>query len=199
MNNIKRPHNSPAKLEGTYYSRHKDSVLKRVTEYQKNHIEERKQYMRNYAKKNKDKLEEYRKSYNKENEEYQKEYFKKYDEVNKEKRKNSRTLYAQTLEGRFVRWRNASIQRNKEWSITIDYLRTLPLKCYYTGMDLTFESNKINTISLDRIDSSKGYHSDNVVLCMAQVNIMKNSMDNAGFIELCRMVYNHMSSINTTF
>jgi len=198
MQDIKRPHNSPEKLDGTYYSRHRDQVLDRVKKYQKTNTESRKEYMKKYQAENKKKLEDYRKSYNKENAELQKEYFKKYDRENKGSRKQSRMLYAQTMEGRFSRWKNGAIKRKKDWNLTIEHLKSLPLKCYYTGVDLTFESNKINTISLDRIDSSLGYNPENVVFCMAQINIMKNSMDKKGFIDLCKMVIDH-SLHSTTF
>jgi hypothetical protein len=49
-------------------------------------------------------------------------------------------------------------------------------KCYYTGLKMKIQSelNKdLMIMSLDRIDSSKGYVEDNVVLCCWGINLLK--------------------------
>ena len=49
-------------------------------------------------------------------------------------------------------------------------------KCYYTGIPMKLTSNKTRDLflmSIDRKDSSKGYTSDNVVLCCWGINVLK--------------------------
>lgn len=60
--------------------------------------------------------------------------------------------------------------------------------CFYTGNKLVLKPNDINTISVDRVDSSKGYIKDNIVLCGYKINNMKNDLSMDKFIELCNIV-----------
>lgn len=46
-------------------------------------------------------------------------------------------------------------------------------KCYYTGLPLTKD-----TVTIDRIDNSKGYCSGNVVSCHTSVNSLKALIEN---------------------
>ena len=51
-------------------------------------------------------------------------------------------------------------------------------KCYYTGAEMKITSHlKADPlqISLDRIDSTRGYTPDNVVLCCLGFNLLKNA------------------------
>jgi hypothetical protein len=64
----------------------------------------------------------------------------------------------------------------------------MPKICYYTGIALTNKRNLPNTLSLDRIDSNKGYTKNNVVFCCAKINIMKSDMDVDEFIDLCKKI-----------
>lgn len=45
--------------------------------------------------------------------------------------------------------------------------------CVYTGLEVSFESNKFNTASFDRIDSSKPYSNDQVLLVCKHINYVK--------------------------
>ena len=47
--------------------------------------------------------------------------------------------------------------------------------------------NKQN-LSIDRIDSFKGYEKDNIQLVDKRINMMKGSLSNEEFIELCTKV-----------
>jgi hypothetical protein len=63
--------------------------------------------------------------------------------------------------------------------------------CALTGEPLTFKNlNKgtDQTASLDRIDSSLGYVEGNVQWVHKDVNLMKNVLSQARFIELCSLV-----------
>ena len=63
----------------------------------------------------------------------------------------------------------------------IDFTLTLPdvarimktKKCYYSGIDLSKD-----TITIDRIDNSKGYIKGNVVACHDEVNAFKGTIEN---------------------
>jgi hypothetical protein len=119
--------------------------------------------------------------------------------------------YSSTLDGFLKRLfhdtKHNAIKRAKqlEISITVDDLKTLyekqSGKCAITGIDLEHSTynyrrdnnqhiiNKWN-ISLDRIDSSKGYSLDNVHLVGAIVNRMKTDLNMREFVEISSQIYN---------
>lgn len=61
-------------------------------------------------------------------------------------------------------------------------------RCAISGLKMTYDvgqgRNHYN-ISIDRIDSSRGYTKDNVQLVCAQVNMMKAEMDMEEFYNIC--------------
>ncbi len=126
-------------------------------------------------------------------------YIKKYYRKNREKikaderRRNilfkeEKNAYRDTMNGRISRWKKAARERNKNWGLTKEFIQSLPLVCAYTGIDLTCKSHQPNTVSLDRIDSTKGYTEDNVVLCCWTANMMKNSSTVSEFVDWCKKV-----------
>lgn len=82
--------------------------------------------------------------------------------------------------------KHRTTKKNNSIDIDFDYCVDLYNKqngkCFYTGIDMTFQRKESNVtvnftnISIDRLDSSKSYTKDNVVLCCAIVNIMKNQL-----------------------
>lgn len=60
--------------------------------------------------------------------------------------------------------------------------------CFYTGIPMTLESNNPNKVSLDRIDSSRPYTKDNVVLTRYIINRMKQEFSIKDFISECNNV-----------
>jgi hypothetical protein len=44
-------------------------------------------------------------------------------------------------------------------------------------------------MSLDRLDSSKGYSKDNIILCHWWANHIKNKYPHKDFVDKCRRVY----------
>lgn len=60
--------------------------------------------------------------------------------------------------------------------------------CALTGWELTPIANLPNTVSLDRIDNSKGYTPDNIQLLATQVNTAKNKWQQEQFIAMCKAV-----------
>lgn len=68
-------------------------------------------------------------------------------------------------------------------------------KCPYTGVKLGNTDIKISnsggleTVSVDRIDSNKGYVKGNVELVSSLVNQMKNDLDREEFLKVISLIY----------
>lgn len=112
--------------------------------------------------------------------------------------KNVATLLAERL--RTAREKVGHRTTQVEVHITLDYLLDLWKKqggkCYYTGLDMSTEYRAghragSKRISIDRVDSSKGYIQGNVVLCCDTANMMKNTMSVTELKEWCRLVVAH--------
>lgn len=88
--------------------------------------------------------------------------------------------------------RSNARKRNREFNISKEFILNLLEKqenrCYYSGDELTVEPKLYNTLSIDRVDSSKGYTEDNVVLCCQKVNVVKNNLSDIEFINLCKKI-----------
>ncbi len=96
--------------------------------------------------------------------------------------------YRATFRGREQLWHAGAVKRGLAWKLPVGYLKKLPLICFYSGVELTTEKRLPNTISLDRLDSSKGYTKKNVVFCTATINKMKWSLNSEDFIEICKRI-----------
>ena len=61
-------------------------------------------------------------------------------------------------------------------------------RCYYTNypLEISHRNKTPYSLSIDRIDSTKGYTIDNIVLCCSIVNRMKMDDDIDHFIQLCK-------------
>ena len=85
---------------------------------------------------------------------------------------------------------NQSTKRH-EITITIDDLKELweiqKGKCYWLGIDMSledlFKSNSPFSVSVDRLDSSRGYHRDNIVLTTRFANRGRGCYDGVDFVE----------------
>lgn len=62
-------------------------------------------------------------------------------------------------------------------------------KCAYTGKKLMFEYNNSYKISIDRIDSSKGYTIDNIQLIGYIVNVAKSDLSEEVFLDMIKSIY----------
>lgn len=128
-------------------------------------------YIKAYYEKNKAKLIEYRVNYNK---------------------SNPRKQY-RDLGSRFKVILNSAKNRKKyPVSITIaDIASVWDLQkglCVYTKLPMSAASNQLYTVSLDRIDSSKGYEIGNIQLICSSVNRMKQEFTQDVFLTLCNLV-----------
>ncbi len=108
--------------------------------------------------------------------------------TNRERALKKQKAYSATFRGKFSDWKGKASYRGIDWSLTEEYLKALPQTCHYSGIDLTLEQNKPNTISLDRIDSSKGYVEGNVVFCSWRINQAKNTMSQQEFLSMCKSI-----------
>lgn len=105
--------------------------------------------------------------------------------------------------GFLAKIQRSAILRNKEFSIdlTPEYLYSIlesqNFKCALSGEELLPLDGSLDhrqqdiNISLDRIDSSKGYIINNVQWVTKQINWAKNTLTNEEFISLCSKVVNH--------
>ena len=91
--------------------------------------------------------------------------------------------------------KKGAIQRNLEFTITIEYIWDLFIKqnkkCALSGIELCWPTRckaGDGTASLDRIDSKKGYVYGNVQWVHKTINCIKRDLSDDEFIDWCRKV-----------
>jgi hypothetical protein len=129
------------------------------------------------------------------NTEHRKAYEKQYNEINKElvREKNKRRYQNLTLDQKFeMLIKTAQKRNNFKCFISAEYLKQIwqeqEGRCAYTKLPLTADANQLNTMSLDRIDSSLDYVEGNVQLVCVSVNRMKSDFLEEEFIRLCNLI-----------
>ena len=108
----------------------------------------------------------------------------------------SRQKLNSTIEGRarvfLCNAKKSAAKRKQEFSLTIQHIVNCWDKqmgfCAYSGRAMTLESGKLNTVSIERIDSNVGYTPDNTILVCQAINRMKSDFDFGEFFDLCRDV-----------
>jgi hypothetical protein len=60
---------------------------------------------------------------------------------------------------------------------------------------MLYDLGSRNSVSVDRIDSSKGYVLGNIALCMKQINIMKNDSTLGELFDFCESILNNKINI----
>lgn len=89
--------------------------------------------------------------------------------------------------------------RNKEHqdSVTWETLYAIWIEqkglCKYSGVPLSLEAHHPHKVSLDRIDSSKGYIEGNLQLVSASVNRMKQEFTEEFFLQMCKKITDNVS------
>lgn len=105
---------------------------------------------------------------------------------------------AKTIDNRLQTSFQRSEQKNLEFNITAEFLMDIYKKqnglCYYSDQKMKVLEDKVNgknpyCISVDRINSEKGYCVGNVVLCCSYINAMKLQMLPDEFILTCGLIY----------
>lgn len=95
-------------------------------------------------------------------------------------------------------YRLRSAQSRNDCSITENDLRQLWReqngKCYYSGLDMVMERSDFKySMSVERLDSTVGYHNGNVVLCCSAINRMKNKLSCDEFYDIVYAICEHSS------
>ena len=95
--------------------------------------------------------------------------------------------------------RRTVIERiSKAKKLSIPFLASLLLKqkckCALSGVEMTPDSWKMSSISVDRVDSDQGYTEDNVQFVCLCVNFMKNEWKNSDVKEF--MYKSHRSFLD---
>lgn len=106
--------------------------------------------------------------------------------------KNARCTFEKTLKWKLGFAKTRAAKLNIPFNLKVeDLLQMLDQqsgKCFYTEMELTPKPSVPNTISIDRVDSNQGYTKDNVVLCVWDVNRMKQDLPVNRFVDLCATI-----------
>ena len=112
----------------------------------------------------------------------------------------SRVKVNSTIQGRarifLQNARKSAVKRNQEFALTVaDIVNCWNDQfgvCAYSGRNMTLEAGKLNTVSIERIDSAKGYTKDNTILVCQAINRMKSDFGFDDFYELCRDIADFM-------
>ena len=85
--------------------------------------------------------------------------------------------------------------RTNKWAFDIDRMFLNHLwehqegRCFYTGDQMTYDGNRLSSaVSIERVDSSKGYEQDNVILVCRRLNEMKNNLAFSEFVNICQTI-----------
>lgn len=117
---------------------------------------------------------------------------------NKERYKEGYKKFVETniLQVRFLAAKHRAIRKKIPFEITLEDLENLLISqngvCYYTGLPFINDYSKGRSISIDRIDSSKGYTKDNIRLICSLVNTMKSDRTEESFLDCIKCVYEYM-------
>ncbi len=108
----------------------------------------------------------------------------------------SRAKQNSTIQGRakifLQNARKSAAKRGQEFSLSIDDVVKCWIDqnqiCAYSGRKMTLEAGKLNTVSIERINSEIGYTKDNTILVCQAINRMKSDFGFDDFYDLCRDV-----------
>lgn len=122
-------------------------------------------------------------------------YLKNTEHIKENARRYGKTYvpkFSRSIDSKLKNLCTNAKNRNKEFLISTEHLFDLwknqEGRCAYTKLPLLSASNQFNTVSLDRIDSSKGYVVGNIQLVCTAVNKMKQEYSEDLFIQLCHLV-----------
>lgn len=94
------------------------------------------------------------------------------------------TVESKFFGSKFTRWKMSARKRGISFDDSMDYTVLLDLwnkqkgLCYYTNIPMVLSNDPCpELVSIDRIDSNKGYTRDNIVLCCYIINSWKSSYD----------------------
>lgn len=92
--------------------------------------------------------------------------------------------------------KHRAVRKGIEFSITdediIEKLREQDDRCYISKVPLSFNENDWYGMSLDRVDSNKGYTKDNVIIVTKFVNTSKNTLSLEEYIKYTKEVCDNL-------
>lgn len=96
---------------------------------------------------------------------------------------------------------NGAKNRNIDFLITQDYVWKLFLKqdkkCALSGWEIEFSKDlSLNTVSIDRIDSSKGYTNENIQLVHPDINLLKFNWNEKYLYRMCEAILKNRPDLN---
>lgn len=91
------------------------------------------------------------------------------------------------------RCKKSGLEHSIDSKFIVDMFNKQNGRCALSNLEMTIQGKRgtdeyWHSVSLDRIDSSKGYIPDNVQLVCTGVNYMKKDMSDEMFINFCREV-----------
>ena len=85
--------------------------------------------------------------------------------------------------------------KNLEFDIDVEYIEKLLIdqnnRCFYSNIEFNNEIENIS-VSIDRIDSKKGYTKDNTRLVCSGVNLMKSDFVEEEFLGYIKSIYSNL-------
>lgn len=85
----------------------------------------------------------------------------------------------------YNRYKRSANKRKIDFNINYEtFIKYWKEPCYYCG-------SEIETIGIDRMNSSKGYEVQNIVPCCTKCNLTKRKMSDNEYIEHCKKVTEH--------
>jgi len=113
-------------------------------------------------------------------------------ELSKTRRKNSEVNAKILISEMMATAKSGAKRRNIEFKLTKENLEQMFIEsngvCAISGLPLSTKFNSATKVSIDRIDSSKGYTKSNVQLVAKCVNIAKSNLKQSEFIAMCKAV-----------
>jgi len=93
----------------------------------------------------------------------------------------------------YTAFQKSAATRGYIWELTPEFIDTLYQEqdglCVYSGLFISWDESGWNhTASIDRIDNSRGYFEDNIQLVHKEINMMRGSLSDSRFKELCNLV-----------
>lgn len=79
---------------------------------------------------------------------------------------------------KYLSLKDSAKVRGIEFSLSLTSLKNIyrSKRCYYTGQTMSLGGNNHNSLTIDRVDNTKGYVSGNVVACVKWFNEAKGSL-----------------------
>ncbi len=99
---------------------------------------------------------------------------------------------------RVLQAKHRAKRKNLDFELTdnviLDKIKKQNGKCYISHLEMKYNKNDKHSLSIDRLDSNKGYTIDNTILVTQFVNISKNDLSLEQFLKEIEFCYNGMKN-----